>query len=121
MKNILLISGIFVLVLGLAAVAGANLIQNGDFEKVDNRVGEVNGIRLDQLNTGARWDVYDTLPGGWYTDNQPGIEVQYSGVVYPAHSPSHYIELDSHPNPGSNSSALQDLLGLAAGDYTLSL
>ena len=99
----------------------ASLVANGDFETVDARVGNAKGVRLDSFDgiTG-RWDVYTSLPGGWMTSSGPGIEVQYDGVVVGAHSFSHYIELDSHPGPNSNSSMYQDIILPHSGGYILS-
>lgn len=98
-------------------VLGANLLENGDFEVVDGRVGFVRNHALDALDSG-RWDVYETLPGGWYTSSGAGIEVEYSGTVVPAFSGNHYVELDSHPHGSSNSAASIDIL-LDAGAYQL--
>jgi len=109
--------GLAAVALAVALPASANLIGNGDFEIVDGRIGDVRGKALDSLSTG-RWDVYGTLPGGWYTSAGRGIEVQYDGVVVPAFSGNHYVELDSHPRPGSNSTMSLDLL-LGGGDYLL--
>ena len=102
-------------------VALASLVANGDFETVDGRIGNAKGVRLDSFDgiTG-RWDVYSSLPGGWMTNSGPGIEVQYDGVVVGAHSFSHYIELDSHPGPSSNSSMYQDIIFPDTGIYDLS-
>jgi hypothetical protein len=99
----------------------ASLVANGDFETVDERVGNAKGVKLDSFDgiTG-RWDVYTSLPGGWMTSSGPGIEVQYDGVVVDAHSLYHYIELDSHPGPNSNSSMFQDIIVPHPGSYELS-
>jgi hypothetical protein len=99
----------------------ASLVANGDFETVDERVGNAKGVKLDSFDgiTG-RWDVYTSLPGGWMTSSGPGIEVQYDGVVVDAHSLYHYIELDSHPGPNSNSSMFQDIILPHPGSYELS-
>ncbi len=98
-------------------VSAAQYLANGDFEMVDGRIGIVRNNALDSLDSG-RWDVYDTLPGGWYTSDGAGIEVQHSGTVVNAYSGNHYVELDSHPGPDSNSSMSIDLV-LEAGDYAL--
>ncbi len=103
-----------------AGTAQASLILNGDFESVDNRMGIRNNQRLNQLMPG-RWDVYGSLPG-WFTESGRGIEVQASGVVVPAHSGNHYIELDSHPNStrsGSTNSRMSQDVQLDAGNYIL--
>ncbi|MCX6595521.1 MAG: PEP-CTERM sorting domain-containing protein [Acidobacteria bacterium] len=101
--------------------AMANLMTNGDFETVDNRLGLVNNRPLNNL-VPSRWDVYQTLPG-WTTLSGRGIEVQATGVVVAAHSGKHYIELDSHPNSklsGSTNAAMyQDVL-LGTGNYEIS-
>ena len=91
----------------------ATLIQNGDFEWLDSRVGDA-GHRLDELGADPSWDVYTSLPGGWYTTGGPGIEVQ-TDAHRPAHSGRLYIELDSH----SNSMMTQDVLIVTGGDYVL--
>lgn len=107
-----------VLLLAASEAITAQIFTNGDFELVDGRIGEVLGQALDNLNT-ERWDVYDTLPGGWYTSNGAGIEVEYSGNVVNAYSGNHYTELDSHPGLDSNSSMSIDLI-LDPGDHLLS-
>ena len=111
------ICAVVVLSFGLGSTAGANFIANPDFEIVDGRIGEVRGKALDSLSSG-RWDVYDELPGGWYTSDGNGIEVEFDGTVVDAFSGNHYIELDSHPKPGSNSAMSQDIV-LDADDYLL--
>ncbi|MFT5443529.1 MAG: hypothetical protein ACI8W3_002579 [Myxococcota bacterium] len=116
LRNIAIISA--VLLLAASEVIAAQILTNGDFELVDGRIGEVRSQALDNLSNG-RWDVYDTLPGGWYTSNGAGIEVEYSGTVVNAYSGNHYIELDSHPGPDSNSSMSIDLV-LNEGDHFLS-
>ena len=111
MRKILLILTAVGLAFTLAANANAypvNLVQNGDFETVDYRLGNVNSLYLNLLGPG-QWDVYDAIPGWDSGARDAGIEVQYSGVVVPAHSGTHYIELDSHPYP-SNSSMAQQIL-----------
>lgn len=112
MRKTAVVISVFVLFLGWSAVAGAstvNLLANGDFETVDHTLGKVNHLYLDQMTSG-QWDVFNTLPGGWYTGlNEAGIEVQYNTVVT-AQSGHNYIELDSHPGPNSNSSMSQDVV-----------
>ena len=113
----------------MIGTAQANLLKNGDFEIVDNRVGTVNSIQLDSLNTGSGWDVYSELPDGssgtsWETASGAGIEVQYDGTVVSAHSGDHYIELDSHPNSESritNSEMTQEFNVVSEMTYYLSL
>ena len=123
MKKLLMFFCAMLLVFGFLGIgtATANLITNGDFEMLDDRVGNVQGYKLNELNTSPlQWDVYDALPGGWYSGvDDAGIEVQYDGVVVPAHSLYHYIELDSHPGPNSNSSMSQDIM-FSEGFYSLS-
>ncbi len=102
-------------------IAFASLVGNGDFETVDGRVGNAKNLRLDSFDgIKGRWDVYTSLPGGWMTASGPGIEVQYDGVVVEAHSLYHYIELDSHPGPDSNTSMYQDIIFSDPGSYKLS-
>lgn len=62
-----------------------------------------------------KWAVFDEIMGWTGTGN--GIEVQSSGTVVNADTPSYYVELDSHGR-NSNSGMYQDVF-LAAGDYTL--
>jgi hypothetical protein len=127
-KEELIMKKLFILVCGVALVFSAlnpvyalNLVQNGDFETVDEREGLWNNHQLDQLGTSSpTWDVYESLPGGWYSDVGAGIEVEYDGTVVPAHTPYHYVELDSHPGPDSNSSLLQDIFFENSGAYILS-
>ncbi len=118
------IGSVFVIACVLSALAGtanANLIVNGDFETTDGRIGLVNGKALNNLNSpGSTWDVYDAIPG--WTSSYPtdaGIEIQYSGTVIQAHSGNHYVELDSHPGPNSNSDMTQSVF-LNPGLYELS-
>ena len=98
----------------------ANLLTNGNFDTTDNRVGLVNGRRLDQLS--ANWDVFTAIPG-WTTQSGRGIEVQASGTVVNAESGNLYIELDSHPNNtngGSTNSTMFQTVNLGIGNYILS-
>ena len=107
---------------GVASVASASLLENGDFESytfsdgTDIGKGEIHGRTWDQLG----WDVWETLPG-WRTYAGAGIEVQRSGVVTVAQSPDHYIELDSHSRTGepTNTVMYQDV-ALTQGTYNLS-
>ena len=89
-----------------ATSVSATTVMNGDFETVDGRTGitggNSDGDRLDSLagkSGGASWDVYETLPGGWYSRDTgaAGIEIQTNNTVggIKAHSGSHYVELDS--------------------------
>lgn len=102
-----------------AIPAQAAIITNGDFETVDSRVGQQNGRLLNGLSSGNRWDVFSTLPGGWFSNIGPGIEVQHNTVVQ-AHSGNHFIELESHPNQPSASDALQTFTVDAYSQYELS-
>jgi len=113
----LLVAG---LVLGPSTGAHA-LLMNGGFESVDDRIGLANGNALNNLGgSSPTWDVFQSLPGGWSSlAGDPGIEVQFDGTVVTAHEGNHYVELDSHPGPGSNS-AMQQEIALAAGSYQLS-
>ncbi len=114
---------VFLALVCLGTSAQANKIVNGSFEAVDGRIGLVNGLALDNLSAGPGWDVYDSLPGGWYTGGgTSGIEVQHqSALGLVAADGLHYVELDSHWNAvngnATNSTMSQDILGLSAGDY----
>lgn len=102
-----------------------SLIDNGSFETVDGTDGLQNNIKLNALALGpggASWDVYATLPGGWYTTSTDpkGFEVQRNTVVA-AKEGSHYIELESHDgNPSSLSNILQKFNVGVSGIYELS-
>ncbi len=113
----LMISSCALALIAASPASAASLLSNGDFEVLDGRIGSVRGKALNALDSG-RWDVYDALPGGWYTSDGAGIEVEYSGTVVDAYSGNHYVELDSHPGPDSNSSMSIDLM-LDGGDYRL--
>jgi hypothetical protein len=90
------------LLAGVASLANANLIVNGDFE------GNV-GL------TGTNWGVYNAI-NGWTKLSGAGIEVERNTIVT-AQSGSQYVELDSH----NNSSMYQQLTGLSVGEsYLLS-
>jgi len=121
MRKLFVFLCLFAFTCASSDIAFASLVANGDFETVDGRVGNAKSLRLDSFDgiTG-RWDVYTSLPGGWMTGFGPGIEVQYDGVVVNAHSLYHYIELDSHPGPDSNSSMYQDIVFSDPGLYELS-
>jgi hypothetical protein len=114
MKRVLISLGVAALVFSFVCAASANLIVNGDFETPDNTTeGNLFGRTLDDLGAGGgTWDVYNDLPGGWYTGlNEAGIEVQRNTVVT-AYSGSHYVELDSHSREEgalTNSSMSQDI------------
>lgn len=107
----------------LAAPAHAVVI-NGDFEDVSASTpgrGLANGAFLSNLASGpgASWDVFTSIPG-WTTTAGAGIEVQTNRTIgsINARSGLHYIELDSHPKPNSNSTMAQTL-NLASGVYQL--
>lgn len=110
-----------------ALLLGANtanaMIINGDFEDTAtlDPTGLVNGNTLSNLaTTGSSWDVFTQI-NGWTTASGAGIEVQTNRTLgsVDAHSGQHYIELDSHPRPNSNSSMEQEV-ALDAGKYELS-
>ncbi len=100
------------LLLSLPAGA-ATIVQNGSFEDLSGGV-----VTFD----GGNWQVYSTIPG-WkkVTDTGKGIEVQSNATLgsIDAHSGDKYVELDSHPGPGSNSTMQQDVT-LSVGRYLLS-
>ncbi len=113
---------LFAITLFIPGLFAANILQNGNFDEVDNRVGLTNGRRLDQLS--GNWDVFSSLPGGWERLSGTGIEVQASGTVggVSAHSGNLYVELDSHPNStfgGSTNSAMFQMVNFNPGFYTL--
>lgn len=116
MRKIITFTLAALLVLGLSSsvmAAPVELLSNRDFETVDHRKGLINGRYLDELAPNY-WDVYSALPGGWYTGpNDAGIEVQHNTVTT-AHSPNHYIELDSHGGSVTNSRMSQDVTTGAA-------
>ena len=114
------IISILVMVPSVAFALPVDFIQNGDFEWVDDSVGKIYGYGLNELSSSKKWDVYDALPGGWYTgDGEAGIEIQYTGTVVAAHSGQRYVELDSHGGTDTNSSLSQDM-DLVAGEFLLS-
>ena len=75
-----------------SGIASATLLTNGDFESLSHVQGIQNNLYLDELAHG-QWDVYEVIPG-WETYDGAGIEIQRESVVG-AHSPEHYVELDS--------------------------
>ncbi|GAB3285928.1 PEP-CTERM sorting domain-containing protein [Parahaliea aestuarii] len=95
--------------MGLASMANANLIENGDFEAAPTG---------SPSPSGPNWGVYQTLPGEWETYSGAGIELQTNAVVT-AHSGSNYVELDSHSNGGgsTNSVMYQTLTDLIIGNF----
>lgn len=106
---------IILLGLALAAPASAapiNLVQNGDFETLSHVKGTFNGLWLDLLGPG-QWDIYASIPF-WATASGGGIEIEYSGVVVPAHSPTHLVELDS-----TNNTTMYQDVSVGPGDYLL--
>jgi hypothetical protein len=118
MKKIAMVLFTVFLVFGMAGVSSANLLQNGDFETLDDSQGLANNIALNNLANG-QWDVYESIPG-WsstYPDTG-GIEVQRNTIVS-AHSPDHYVELDSE-SPNSNSFMYQAFDVVEEIEYILS-
>ncbi|MEL7465066.1 MAG: VPLPA-CTERM sorting domain-containing protein [Pseudomonadota bacterium] len=106
------------------AGSASAVVFNGDFEDVSSSnpgLGLVNKRPIDTLASGPgkSWDVYTSIPG-WTTAAGAGIEVQTNRTLnsIDAHSGQHYIELDSHPSPNSNSTMQQDVF-LSAGRYRL--
>ena len=95
-KQIIVLAVIFAV---LSTSAFANLIVNGDFETLANQQGMVNNRNLNTLASG-QWDVFTSLPG-WSTTVGHGIELQFNAV---ATGTGRYVELDSHPWGGSQSS-----------------
>jgi len=101
-----------------------NLIKNGNFELLDDRMGERNGYQLS--NVGWRgWELYQKLPH-WFTSFGGGIELQRSGAVYPQgeFGGGQYVELDSTSSgvEASNSWMTQAVSGLTIGQaYTLEM
>ena len=107
----------------VGAASASTLVVNGDFEDTSLAGGGlVHGQELADLATGpgSSWDVYTTIPG-WTTASGAGIEVQTNRTLtsIDAQSGQHYIELDSHPSPTSNSSMKQEIQ-LDIGTYKLS-
>ncbi|CTQ58290.1 MAG: VPLPA-CTERM sorting domain-containing protein [Roseibium album] len=111
----------------VTALLGANaanaMIVNGDFEDTTtlDPTGLVKGNKLSNLaTTGSSWDVFSEI-SGWKTTAGAGIEVQTNRTLgsIDAHSGQHYIELDSHPKPNSNSTMEQEV-SLGVGTYELS-
>lgn len=107
----------------IAGAAQANLIDNGDFELGPSTPGLVNNNMFGDMagRSGDRsWDVWTALPG-WTTQSGNGIEVQTARTIGGAdpQSGAHYVELDSHPRQGSNTTMVQTV-SLDAGTYRLS-
>ena len=97
--------------------AGAlNFVTNGSFETPDlDTFPTGNGV-----GSGSAWEVFESIDG-WNTHSGAGIEIQNSGTVVAAQHGDQYIELDSHPGPGSNSLIVQSIGRLSIGaQYTLS-
>lgn len=108
-----------------AAAAMTEFVMNGSFEEVDDRAGNIDGDLLNSLDAGSgaqSWDVYDELPGGWTATSGDGIEIQTDATVSsvdpltPPAGNAHYVELDSHPGPDSNSAMEQVIIGLVVGE-----
>lgn len=89
------------MILGMAGVASANMIQNGSFEAPAIGYGS--------------WAVYQNIPG-WGTISGSGIEIQnnVAGTPYDGYQ---HVELDSH----SNSAMGQNVLTVLGQSYTLTL
>ena len=100
-------------VMGVVAPASAvtNLLTNGDFESTDASPSTSGlGGALNTLSAG-QWGVYDSIPG-WTTTFGQGIEIQTAGVSTISSSEmrpdsTKYVELDSDPSDGSNSTMSQ--------------
>ena len=107
--------------LGSAPMAASALTINGSFEDLSGDVkstaGCVGCTQADLGTSGASWGVFASLPG-WTTTAGKGIEVQKNTTIA-AKDGDYYVELDSHPSPGSNST-MQQTLTLDAGLYELS-
>lgn len=107
----------------IAGAAQASVIQNGDFELGPTNNGLINNNSFSAMNgqSGNRsWDVWTTLPG-WTTAAGNGIEIQTRRTIGGAdpQSGDHYVELDSHPKAGGNST-MQQSVQLDVGTYRLS-
>ncbi|QIE57487.1 PEP-CTERM sorting domain-containing protein [Pikeienuella piscinae] len=110
---------------GFAAAPAQALVVNGGFEDTTSStpgVGLVNQNTLGSLASGSgsrSWDVFTSL-NGWTTTAGSGIEVQTNNTLgsIDARTGQHYVELDSHPAPNSNSTMAQDLV-LDSGRYNL--
>jgi hypothetical protein len=102
-------------------VQAATIVQNGSFENGPAEKGLVNKAYFNQLddNYKPNWDVWATLPG--WTSTGSGIEIQSNRTINEvnAQDGGRYVELDSHPKPGSNSSMSQNVF-LKRGEYLLS-
>lgn len=120
MKSLSLVAG--ALALGLIADTAGAVVLNGSFEDTSsNPTGLVNGRPLASLagGPGTSWDVFTAIPG-WTTVAGSGIEVQTNRTLssIDAHSGRHYVELDSHPAPNSNSTMAQTI-ALDRGEWRL--
>lgn len=118
MKCVRSLTVLAVLSCGISGAAQANLLVNGSFEDVSTGVLVVpnqgpdttpaNGIASGQ------WAVFSSIPGWVAGAGTRGIEVR-NNVAGTAHSGVNFVELDSHPGPGSNSSMSQAFGNFAAG------
>ena len=99
------------LALAMAGSSQATTVLNGSFEDVSG------GSLL--LDSGS-WKVYGALPG-WTTVSGNGIEVQTNPTLgfIDAQDGNRYVELDSHPGGGSNTTIRQQV-HLGVGRYELS-
>jgi hypothetical protein len=102
-------------------VQAATIVENGSFEFGPKDKGLANNAYFHELEANGKpnWDVWKTLPG--WTSTGSGIEIQSNRTIgeVDAQQGGRYVELDSHPLPGSNSSMMQDVL-LERGKYLLS-
>lgn len=116
------------LVIGTAmawvATAGqAALLHNGGFELGPTAPGLANGnsfAAMPGASGNRSWDVWTDIPG-WTTTDGRGIELQTHRTIGGAdpYSGDYYVELDSHPRGGSNSTMTQQVT-LAGGRYRVS-
>lgn len=108
MKMIALAAAAALSLAGAPAVAVT--VQNGSFESLAGGV---------MTHNGGSWQVYSSIPG-WTTVSGRGIEVQSNATLgsIDAVDGTRYVELDSHPRRGSNST-MQQMVDLVAGTYQL--
>ncbi|MEM6747710.1 MAG: hypothetical protein AAF608_09845 [Pseudomonadota bacterium] len=119
----------------------ANLIMNGSFEdptfsdgsevlgSTDDRDGvqSVNDLLVSTGGGSGSWEVFDALPdwavapGSVSGQLGSGIELQTEGTLgLTPQDGKVYVELDSHPRPGSNTRMEQIIEDLPAGTYEFS-
>lgn len=96
-----------------------NLLNNGSFETADcaTRVTGVGTSCTGNVSNG-QWAVFKTLPG-WTTVSGSGIEIRdnWQGT---AKDGSNFVELDSHGNPGSNNTYMQQVFASTSAQMQLS-